>query len=408
MTKAGNSPHKQIFLAVVILFIFLVPPVIYISVQPVVQHFDEVSLRHSQNLQTIATLSRGNSDAAVVQAAVQELTGQERELSRKSFRDALLSACARFLVGGLFTALLTTFLVVRKLVEPLISLCRQIKEISSNRSHDLKIDVKGGPEFQEISNAFNRHMELLQEKDRQLLHAQQMELAGLLAGGMVHEFNTVLTIIRGFADHLQKKLPLEDPLRKITDHIINAVNRGRHLTGALRPFQREGLIQPEPVEMNLMLQELRDEHEKLVGHTTAIEVEPHGGPVWVMGDRHFLQQVLVNIINNACDAMPQGGVIAISNSIDALDGTFLRGSDWAEPGRYAAISISDSGIGMDEDTIDRIFQPFFTTKEIGQGTGLGLTMAYGIIREHKGLLSVQSRPNAGTAVTVYLPVIDPP
>lgn len=399
------SHHTQIILAVLIIFLLLVPPVIYLSVQPLCQHFDGVSARHARNLQAIAILTSTGADSARVQATVLELNRKEAEISRQSLHHALASACARFLIGGLFTALLTTFAVIRRLVGPLISLCRQIKEISSSRSRDLRIDVKGGPEFQQISKAFNRQMELLQEKDRQLLHAQQMELAGLLAGGMVHEVNTVLTIIRGFAEHLQKKLPQEDPLQKITGHIINAVNRGRHLTGALRPFQREGLIQPEPVDVNLLVRELQEEHEKLVGESTAIEAQPHDAPLWVMGDRHYLQQVLVNVINNARDAMPDGGLVRITNEVRALDDSFLRGYDWSRPGDFAAISITDSGVGMDETTVGRIFQPFFTTKEIGQGTGLGLTMAYGIIREHKGLITVDSEPEQGTAVTIYLPTM---
>jgi signal transduction histidine kinase len=380
----------------------MVPPVIYFSVQPLCRHFDAVSQRHAQNLQAISSLSASQADARTVGAAVLELTKKEREISRKSFREAATTAAIRFLLGGLCTALLTTFLILRRLVGPLISLCSQIKEISSSRSHDIKIDVQGGPEFQAISEAFNRHMELLQEKDQQLLHAQQMELAGLLASGMVHEFNTVLTIIQGFAEHLHRKCPSED---KSTKHIINAVNRGHHLTRALRPFQREGLIQPQLVDMNLLVLEVQEEQEKVIGHATEIRVESSRDPLMVMGDRYYLQQVLINVINNARDAMPDGGLVRIANGVQNVDDRFVKGYDWASPGEYATISIRDSGIGMDAATVDRIFQPFFTTKDIGQGTGLGLTMAYGIIREHKGFITVRSQPQEGTAITMYLPVM---
>jgi signal transduction histidine kinase len=402
--KRSDNQYIQIVLAVLIIFLLMVPPVIYFSVQPLYRHFHAVSQRHAQNLQTISSLSSSQADARTVGAAVLELTKKEREISQKSFREAATTAAIRFLIGGLCTALLTTFLILRRLVGPLISLCSQIKEISSSRSHDIKIDVQGGPEFQAISEAFNRHMELLQEKDQQLLHAQQMELAGLLASGMVHEFNTVLTIIQGFAEHLHKKYPSED---KSTKHIINAVNRGHHLTRALRPFQREGLIQPELVDMNLLVLEVQEEQEKVIGHATEIRVESSRDPLMVMGDRYYLQQVLINIINNARDAMPDGGLVRIANGVQNVDDVFVKGYDWAAPGEYATISIKDSGIGMDEATVDRIFQPFFTTKEIGQGTGLGLTMAYGLIREHKGFISVRSKPQEGTAITMYLPVLAP-
>ena len=402
----SENQRAQIILSVLIVFLLLIPPLIYVSILPFRDHFDEASSRQSQNLQIIASLADqpGSSRAA---AAALELAQKETEISRNSFRKAQITTFIIFFAGGLCTALLTTFLLLRALVGPLISLCTQIKKIAANPSLDGKIEVKGGAEFQHISAAFNRHLVLLQEKDRQLLHAQQMELTGLLAGGMVHEFNTVLTSVRGFAEYLQKSLPADDSLRKVTLHIINAVNRGSHLTRALRPFQREGLIQPEPVDINLLVQQVQEEHEKLIGHSIAILTDPYRAPLWVLGDRHYLQQVLINVINNARDAMPDGGMVRIASDIHEVDEMFLRGYSWASPGRFAGISVTDGGIGMDEETIDRIFQPFFTTKEIGQGTGLGLTMAYGIIREHKGFISVRSEPELGTAVTIYLPLIDP-
>lgn len=401
------SQRTQVILFVVIIFLLLIPPLIYFATLPFRHHFEAAAQRQSQNLQAIASITESNSDTGrASRAAAVALAGKEAELSGRSFREAQTTTFIIFLIGGFTTALLTTFLLLRRMVGPLISLCSQIQEIANDPSHHGKIEVKGGADFQQISKAFNRHMELLQEKDRQLLHAQQMELTGLLAGGMVHEFNTVLTSVRGFAEYLQKTLPADETLGEVTSHIINAVNRGSHLTRALRPFQREGLIQPEQVDMNLLVQEVKSEHEKLIGHTITIRTELHDTTLWVMGDRYYLQQVLVNIIGNARDAMPDGGVVCIANSLQEVDAVFLRGYGWAVPGTYARISVTDGGIGMDEETVDRIFQPFFTTKELNKGTGLGLTMAYGIIREHKGFISVRSERDRGTEVTLYLPIIE--
>ena len=399
---------KKIYLSVLVLFTLMVPPLVLINIHLFHRQQKETLQLYRQDLVgLIDAAALTHPDTASMKLPVTALAASEEQKSRAAFlKTALLSALV-FLTGGLCTALATTIFVVRRLVSPLLSLCGQIRQMAADPEHSGRINMEKGGEFGEIAAEFNRHKELLQEKDRQLFQAQQMELTGLLAGGMAHEFNTVLTSIIGFAEIIQRTMPQEDPLCQHLDHILNAAARGSHLTRALLPFHRNGLIHPVQFDINSLVLDVQNQCSKVVGDAIRLQVETAPFPLIVMGDHHYLHQVLLNLINNARDAIVGNGTISMAVAKVEVDKDYSGCLGHDRPGPYVMISVSDSGCGIEDGIINKVLQPFFTTKDVGEGTGLGLTIAYGIIREHKGFMDIKSVPEKGTDISIHLPLIQP-
>jgi PAS domain S-box-containing protein len=232
--------------------------------------------------------------------------------------------------------------------------------------------------------------------------SQKMEAIGRLAGGVAHDFNTLLGTIRGYSELLLSAMR-DEGLRAHAEQIHRAALRGAQLTRQLLIFSRRQEIQARPVDLEKLLAELDVMLDRLIGEDVKLvrHVEPRLGQVW--GDSGELHQVLLNLVVNACDAMPSGGSLSLSlSNLDASDEIPIEGGR-LPPGAYVLLEVADTGMGMDGEVRRRIFEPFFTTKEPGKGTGLGLSTVHAIVRRSQGGIAVESQPGRGATFRVYLP-----
>ena len=241
------------------------------------------------------------------------------------------------------------------------------------------------------------------QAEEALRQSQKLEEIGRLAGGVAHDFNNILTVISGYGDILRANLSCDDSLAEYVDQILSSAAKAANLTQNLLAFSRKQPIRPNLCDLNGVVKRSKEFLSRIIGEDIEVETNLWASPLVVMADQNQLDRVLVNIAANARDAMPEGGILSISTSEFTIEDTFIREHGYGEVGSYAAVSISDSGIGMDEDTLGKIFDPFFTTKEIGKGTGLGLSMVYGIVKQHNGYVLARSELRKGTIFTVLLP-----
>jgi PAS domain S-box-containing protein len=232
----------------------------------------------------------------------------------------------------------------------------------------------------------------------QLRKKQRMESVGTLAGGIAHDFNNLLTVIIGYAQTLLAKVENDPALRSNVEHIVQSASRAASLTRQLLAFSRKQVLQPRVLDLNLVVRDLERMLRPLVGDdiTMIAQCAPNLSQ---------LEQVIVNLVVNARDAMPRGGRLVLSTGNQEL--THDNGRDRDVPsGRYVVLSVSDNGVGMDPEVLSRIFEPFYTTKDVGKGTGLGLSTVYGTVEQSGGYVVVDSKPGKGTEFKIFLPRVD--
>jgi signal transduction histidine kinase/ActR/RegA family two-component response regulator len=239
----------------------------------------------------------------------------------------------------------------------------------------------------------------------QLMQAQKMEAVGLLAGGVAHDFNNILTAIIGYANLLRKKVSADEQLSFFAGQILSASNRAAGVTRSLLAFSRKQVIEPKPADLNTIVQGIDKIAKRLIGEDIEFRMVLAERASTVMADSGQMEQVLLNLCTNARDAMPHGGNLTIETGWVKVDEDARRLNFLDRTGWYGVICVSDTGVGMDEGTRKQIFEPFFTTKEAGKGTGLGLSIAYGIIKQHNGTINVYSETGKGTTFKIYLPLI---
>jgi PAS domain S-box-containing protein len=238
--------------------------------------------------------------------------------------------------------------------------------------------------------------------EEELRQAQKLEAIGRLAGGIAHDFNNLLTVIGGYleiASMRAKDAAITDAL----DEAMSASRRAAELTAQLLAFGRRQVLSIESVDPNDVVARVERLVARVVGEDVTVEFDLESELGSVQVDRGQLEQVLVNLAINARDAMPEGGVLTFATASVDLSPAFCAEHDGLRSGPHVQISVSDTGLGMDEDTLAHVFEPFFTTKEVGKGTGLGLATAYGTIKQSGGAIDVSSEPGRGTTFDVYLP-----
>ena len=243
-----------------------------------------------------------------------------------------------------------------------------------------------------------------------LRQSQKMEAIGQLTGGVAHDFNNLLTLIIGGLDTIGRQLgslpdgPEQAKIRRARDMAQQGAQRAATLTARLLAFSRRQPLDPKPIDANRLVAGIADLLQRTLGETVALETVSAAGLWKAQADPSELENALLNLAVNARDAMPTGGKLTIESGNAALDEAYVDSLPEPVPaGQYVLIAVSDTGSGMDAETVSRIFEPFFTTKEAGKGTGLGLSQVYGFVRQSNGHIRVYSELGEGTTVKIYLP-----
>jgi PAS domain S-box-containing protein len=242
--------------------------------------------------------------------------------------------------------------------------------------------------------------------EERMLQSQKMETVGKLAGGVAHEFNSILTAIIGQSELLLADLPPDDPLGKSVREIRQAADRAATLTRQLLAYGRKQILQPEILDLNRVLADMVGTLQHLMGREVDVQIVPVIGLKMVKIDPGQMEQVIVNIAMNAADAMPNGGKLTLETANVTLDDEYVRPFPGLKPGDYVMLAITDTGTGMSEEVKARVFEPFFSTKAVGQGTGLGLATCYGILKQSDGHINVYSEPARGSTFKIYLPQVE--
>jgi signal transduction histidine kinase len=255
---------------------------------------------------------------------------------------------------------------------------------------------------QDITEA-KQTAEALRRSEEQLRQAQKMEAVGRLAGGVAHDFNNLLTVVTGYCDLLMRKLDAGSPLRADADEILGAADRAAGLTRQLLAFSRKQVLQPRVLELNDIVAHMEKMLRRLIGEDIELRTvfEPALGQV--KADHGQIEQVILNLAVNARDAMPVGGKLTIETANVFLDQKSVFRNRGLEVGEYIMLAITDTGVGMTDEVKAHLFEPFFSTKGVGKGTGLGLATCYGIVTQSEGDIRVYSEPGHGTTFKVYLP-----
>jgi PAS domain S-box-containing protein len=242
--------------------------------------------------------------------------------------------------------------------------------------------------------------------EEQLRQAQKMEALGRLAGGVAHDFNNLLTAIKGYCELSMEQLPADHWLRGNLAEILQSADRASALTRQLLAFGRKQVRRPKLMDLSSTVDDMQRMLRRLIGENIKLTTSIQSRLGTVLADPSQIEQVLVNLVVNARDAMPQGGRLTVELSNSVLDQEYVRSHPEVTPGPYVMLSVSDTGIGMSRAVQQRIFEPFFTTKEPGRGTGLGLPMVYGIVKQSDGHIWVYSEEGVGTHFKIYLPIVN--
>jgi len=246
----------------------------------------------------------------------------------------------------------------------------------------------------------SRQLEVMQE---QLQQSQRLEAVGRLAGGIAHDFNNLLTVITGASTMVLEDMPRDNPSRRDVEDVVAAGTRAAALTAQLLAYSRKQVLQPQLIDVNLVLTDVQTMLRRLIGEQIVINVGTHAAGWLTVADPNQLEQVILNLALNARDAMQSGGTLTFETQQVLVSAEYSLAHLGVKPGEYVMLAVSDTGVGMDDVTRAQIFEPFFTTKAVGAGTGLGLATVYGIVRQSGGHIYVYSEPKLGTTFKIYLP-----
>ncbi|MGA1790272.1 MAG: PAS domain S-box protein [bacterium] len=281
---------------------------------------------------------------------------------------------------------------------------RWVEEIIQNICDESEKPILIQGVIYDITERKETEKALIKSEER-FLQAQKMEAIGRLAGGVAHDFNNLLTIITGNSDLLLDELDKDDPKRNDIEEIYKAGERATGLTRQLLAFSRRQMLQPKVLDIDAVVGETEKMLRRLIGED--IELVTILGPALgrVKADPGQVVQIIINLAVNARDAMPKGGRLTIKTENVILDEDMCKVIPESRPGGFICLAFEDTGVGMDKATLNQIFEPFFSTKGPGEGTGLGLSTVYGIVKQHDGFINVYSEPGQGSTFKVYLPIL---
>jgi len=303
-----------------------------------------------------------------------------------------------FLVGGGIT-----FFVSRQITRPLERLALGTQQLEKG-DFEFEIPTFGSDEVADLTKSFEQMRETLRQSRESLVRSARLEAVGRLAGGVAHDFNNLVMIIKGYSDLLMDSAtPATKPY---LEEIKNAGDRASGLTRQLLAFSRKQVLEPQVLDLNQTVKNMAKMLRVLIGEDIELIANLSDQIGRVKTDPAQLEQVIMNLAVNGRDAMPRGGKLILETSNASLDLQYAAAHAEVAPGSYVLIAVTDTGCGMDKETLKHIFEPFFTTKEAGKGTGLGLATVYGIVKQSRGHISVYSEPGIGTTFKVYLPSLD--
>jgi signal transduction histidine kinase/CheY-like chemotaxis protein len=263
-------------------------------------------------------------------------------------------------------------------------------------------------QIQAANAALQHELAGRKQLEAQLLQSQKLDGLGRLAGGISHDFNNLLTAIGGYADLIGLTLPHDHPTRSHLAQIQKGVVHASSLTNQLLTFARKQIIEPRVLNLNELIGEMDRLLHPIIGSDIELITRPAENLGWVKADSGQIEQVLMNLVLNARDAMPHGGTLIIETQNAVLDRAYAQGQQHVTEEPYVLLAVSDTGVGMDAEVQARAFEPFFTTKAIGKGTGLGLATCYGIVEQHGGRIWIDSEVGQGTTIKIYLPRVAEP
>jgi PAS domain S-box-containing protein len=294
----------------------------------------------------------------------------------------------------------------------LISECGQVvnREVQVRRKDGEHLTVLYSAELIELGGEILLQVMLTDVTERmkleqQFRQSQKMEAVGQLAGGVAHDFNNILSAIFGYSHLILNNAKENEPVNKYVEEIMKAARRAAALNQSLLAFSRKQAVTLAVIDLYEVIKGNEAFLRRLIREDIELKIFYTGETFPVMADCGQIEQVIMNLVANARDAMPNGGKLFIEIKSVDLDQEFIETYGYGAVGAYSSFSVSDSGVGMDKETQLRIFEPFFTTKEQGKGTGLGLSMVYGIVKKHDGFINVYSEPGTGTIFKVYLPCV---
>lgn len=287
---------------------------------------------------------------------------------------------------------------IKGLEEKFVTKNGELIDVSINAS--IILDEVGQP----LVRAVARDITEQKNFEAKIIHAQRIDSIGNLAGGIAHDFNNILTSILGSTSIMKRKMKHDDRWYRFADIIETAARRGASLTRQLLTFARKSNVQFRPIVVNEIIEETLRLFERSTDKTILVEKKLTDEVYIIHGDDGQLQQAFLNLLINARDAMPDGGTITVQTRHKQIEEDITVTPE-IHRGSYVAVSIADTGVGMDKKTQQHIFEPFFTTKDVGKGTGLGLSVVYGVVNSHNGYITVQSELGHGTEITMYFPII---
>jgi signal transduction histidine kinase/CheY-like chemotaxis protein len=248
----------------------------------------------------------------------------------------------------------------------------------------------------------------LVESQEIVMRQERLAAVGQMAAGVAHEFNNILTVIQGHAALLLENPSLDEESVKSLTHITSGVERTAKLIRQMLAFSRKQVMQREVLDLNQTTTNVTDMLGPLLGESIVVRRELAPKPLWVLADAAMIEQIVVNLAVNARDAMPKGGDLLVTTREVEVSEEQAKGKAERRAGRFARLSVADTGCGMDASVIAHLFEPFFTTKEVGKGVGLGLATVYGMVNQHQGWIEVESQPGKGACFHIILPLTEKP